>query len=136
MTFLARERAILAELADVLIPEGEGMPSAGQAGVAREGLDALLAARPDLAQPLKALLHRAAGRPAEDVVAELRERAPDDFAMLAEIVPGAYFMIPAVRTLLGYQGQSPLEIDPRPDYMEDDLLASVIRRGPIYRATP
>ena len=26
--------------------------------------------------------------------------------------------------------------DPRPDFMEDGLLESVIKRGPIYRPTP
>jgi hypothetical protein len=39
MTFDASERTVLAGLADVLIPAGEGFPSASQAGVAGEGLD-------------------------------------------------------------------------------------------------
>ena len=37
---------------------------------------------------------------------------------------------------IGYAGQGPWLMDPRPDYMEDGLLESVIRRGPIYRPTP
>jgi hypothetical protein len=135
MTLDQQERAILAQLADVLIPQGEDMPSASQAGVAGEWLDAVLLARPDLITGLKALLQRAASRVPAEVVAEWRASDPAAFGILAEVVPGGYFMNPDVRSALGYQGQNPLAIDPRPDYMEDDLLASVIRRGPIYRPT-
>ena len=45
-------------------------------------------------------------------------------------------MNPDVRQAIGYAGQVPQPIDPRVDYMEDGLLESVLRRGPIYRATP
>ena len=42
----------------------------------------------------------------------------------------------AVRAKLGYGGQGAKPIDPHPDYLDDDLLQSVISRGPIYRRTP
>jgi hypothetical protein len=61
---------------------------------------------------------------------------PAGFGLLAELVPGAYFLNPQVRTSLGYHGQGPHPIDPRPDYLDDGLLQSVIGRGPIYRPTP
>ena len=51
MTFDSNERAVLAALADVLIPAAEGFPAASQAGVAGGGLDAVLSFRPDLAPP-------------------------------------------------------------------------------------
>jgi hypothetical protein len=136
MTLDQSERDILARLADVLIPQGDGMPSASQAGVAQKWLDAVLEARPDLSAGLKTILQRAANRPPEEVVAKWRTSGSAEFSILAEVVPGAYFMNPEVREAIGYRGQSPQAIDPRPDYMEDDLLASVIRRGPIYRPTP
>lgn len=136
MTFDVSERAVLASLADVLIPASAGFPSASQAGVAAEGLDQLLAVRPDLAEGLKKLLARCQDRNPAEAVAELKASDPVAFAVLAELVPGAYFMNPEVRATLGYLGQGPRPIDPNPDYLDDGLLQSVIDRGPIYRPTP
>jgi hypothetical protein len=130
------ERALLATLADVLIPAGNGMPSASQSGVADAWLDAVLAARPDLACGLKELLSKADDGDAADVVADLRANDPAAFDLLAQTVAGAYFMNPQVQQLIGYAGQGPRPIDPAPDYLEGGLLESVIRRGPIYRPTP
>lgn len=136
MTFDANERAVLAGLSDVLIPAGEGFPSASEAGVAGEGLDQVLAVRPDLAAGLKKLLASATGRLAAEFVAELQTNDPAGFGILAELVPGAYFLNPQVRAKLGYSGQGAHPIDPRPDYLDDGLLQSVINRGPVYRPTP
>ena len=47
--FTADERRVLERVGDVLIPAGEGMPSASAAGLGDGLLDALLRARPDLA---------------------------------------------------------------------------------------
>ena len=46
---------MLAQLADILIPAGEGRPSASDAGVAGDGLDRVLSFRPDLADGLERL---------------------------------------------------------------------------------
>ncbi|MCI0536000.1 MAG: hypothetical protein L0Z50_12310 [Verrucomicrobiales bacterium] len=136
MTFDERERAILADLADVLIPAGEGFPCASAAGVAVEGLDLVLACRPDLAAALKSILAFALGRNPRDTIAELKKAEPALFAALAEFVPGAYFLNEQVRHRLNYHGQNARPIDHRPDYLGDGLLQSVIDRGPIYRPTP
>ena len=136
MTFDANEKILLGALADVLIPAGEGFPSASEAGVAGEGLEIILSFRPDLAAGLKKLLSSAGGRPAALVVAELQQNDPASFSILAEFVPGAYFLNPTVRAKLGYHGQSARPIDPRADYLDDGLLQSVIDRGPVYRPTP
>jgi len=136
MTFDANERAVLAGLADVLIPAGEGFPAASAAGVAGEGLDQLLAVRPDLVAGLKRILQEAKGRNSADVVKELQTKDSAAFGVLTEVVPGAYFMNAQVRAALGYSGQSPRPIDPRPDYLDDGLLQSALDRGPVYRATP
>ena len=136
MNFDANERAVLGELADVLIPEGEGFPSASQAGVGGDGLDQVLSFRPDLEDGLKRLIAAARGRSAIEFVSELKRNDPAGFGLLAEFVPGAYFLNPRVREKLGYAGQAARSIDPRPDYLDDGLLQSVIDRGPIYRPTP
>ncbi len=135
MNFTDEERALLAALAEVLIPAGEGFPSAGEAGVAGEGLDKVLSFRSDLGQPLKELLASARGRSPAEFVASLRQNDPAAFSVLADLVPGAYFLNAGVREKLGYNGQTPRTIDPRPDFLEDGLLQSVIGRGPIYRPT-
>jgi hypothetical protein len=130
------DRALLARLADLLIPTGQGFPSASEAGVAHAGLDAVLTVRPDLAEGLKKVLSCARNRSANAVLDELREADPSDFGILTEIVPAAYFLNSEVKAKLGYAGQIPKPIDPRPDYLDDGLLQSVIDRGPIYRPTP
>ena len=136
MNFDPAQRAVLAGLADVLIPAGDGMPSASAAAVAAEGLNQVLAAVPGLEASLADVLARAKGREAAEVVASLARTDPAAFGILTEVVTAAYFMNPAVREAVGYTGQGPSPIDPRVDYMEDGLLESVIRRGPIYRPTP
>jgi len=136
VSFDFEERAVLARLADVLIPAGEGFHSASDAGVARDGLDLVLSFRPDLADGLKRLIADASRCPAAAFVAELQCSDPAGFALLAEFVPGAYFLNPGVREELGYTGQTARPIDPRSDYLDDGLLQSVIDRGPIHRPTP
>lgn len=136
MAIDAASRAVLAGLADVLIPAGDGFPSASEAGAAGEGLDLVLAARPDLAEGVERLVLAARGRDPAAVVAGLRASDPAGFAVLAEVIPGAYFMNAAVRARLGYRGQEPRPIDPAPDPEAEALLAPVIARGPIYRPTP
>jgi hypothetical protein len=130
------DRSVLAGLADVLIPAGRGLPPASEAGVAAEGLDQVLAARPDLEAELERVLRAARGRDPAAAVAELRAKDPAGFAVLAELIPGAYFMNPRVLAAIGYGGQVAHPIDPRPDWLDEGLLQSVIDRGPIYRPTP
>lgn len=133
--FNRAERALLGALADFLIPAGAGFPSASQAGVAHEGLDQVLRVRPDLAVPLKTLLASAAGRDPAQFFSNLAADNGAGFSLLAELVPGAYFLNHEVRDRLNYHGQTARPIDPRPDYHDDGLLQAVIDRGPIYRPT-
>ena len=136
MSFDPSQRAVLAALADVLIPAEDGMPSASAAAVAEQGLNQVLAAVPSLGASLADVLARAKGREAAEVVASLARTDPAAYGILTEVVTAAYFMNPDVRKAVGYTGQGPTPLDPRVDYMEDGLLESVIKRGPIYRPTP
>ena len=136
MNFDSAQRAVLAGLADVLIPAGDGIPSASAAGVAEDGLNQVLAAVPGLGVPLADVLGRAKGREPAEVVASLARADPAAYGILTEVVTAAYFMNPDVRQAVGYTGQGPAPLDPRVDYMENGLLESVIKRGPIYRPTP
>src|SRR5688572_5540820 len=121
MNLTSAERQLFAALADLLIPAGNDFPSASEAGVASEGLDQLLAVRPDLLDPLKNLLLRAKDRSPPEFLQEIQTNDPAAFAVLAELVPGAYFLNPAVRAQLKYDGQSGRPIDPREDYLDDGL---------------
>ena len=136
MNFDEHQRTLLSKLADVLIPEAHDMPSASQADVAGKWLDAVLEARPDLITPLEEVLQNVESDHVNDVVTGLHDKDPVAFGVLAEIASAAYFMNPQVKEAIGYSGQEPRSMDPRADYMEDGLLESVIRRGPIYRPTP
>ena len=128
-------RAVLAALADQLIPAADGMPSASQAGVAGRWLDEVLRSRPDLGDDLRRVIDENAGRDPAEAIGDLPDRDPAGFAVLAVVVPGAYYMNPDIRALIGYPGQEAIRIDEEaaPDYEEAGLLEAVIRRGPIYR---
>jgi hypothetical protein len=136
VTFDSAQRAVLAGLADVLIPAGDGMPSASAAAVAEHGLNQVLAAVPSLEASLADVLARAKDREPAEFIASLARTDPSAYGVLTEVVTAAYFMNPDVRKAVGYTGQGPSPLDPRVDYMEDGLLESVVKRGPIYRPTP
>lgn len=128
------ERRTLAALADQLIPAGHGMPSASDAGVAGQGLDELLASRPDLVDDLQRVLRDAAKDPLAFLRRSMAEPDGVDFAVLATVVPGAYYLDAGIRARLGYPGQEAIPIpDPSLDPEDETLLRSVVERGPIFR---
>lgn len=132
------ERALLGGMADLLIPSGEGMPSASEAGVTGKWLDEVFRVRPDFRPALLAVIERARDADPADAIAKLRSSDPAGFGVLAEVVAGAYFLNPEVRKAIRYGGQQsvPIVTEDPPDYERDGLLASVVARGPIYRPTP
>jgi hypothetical protein len=75
------------------------------------GVDAVLAARPELRAPFEQLLERlaAAARPID--VEQLRRDAPEDFALLTFVVAGGYLQDPQVQSALGYAGRVPAPLD-------------------------
>jgi hypothetical protein len=98
-------------LADALIPGEDGMPSASEAGATGVWLEAVFDARPDLREPVE-------------------RRDP---AALATAIVAAYYFNPEVCERIGYAGQQAIPLGP-PDH--EDLLDSVVARGPVYRPTP
>jgi hypothetical protein len=136
MSFTKNERKRLAALADVLIPAEHDRLSASEADVADSGLDQFLGTCPEMAAGLRQVLLKAGGESAGQAIEKLRINDAATFGVLAEFAAGAYFLNPKVREAIGYAGQIARPIDPTPDYLDDGLLESVIRRGPIYRPTP
>jgi hypothetical protein len=136
--FDAEARGRLAALADALIPAGDGMPSASEAGVAGEWLDAIVAAEPGFGPALAAVLEAA---DVADPAGELRRietTDPAGWGTLTTVVAGAYFLNPEIAAKVGYPGRRaiPVDADPEPDWLQDGLLDSVKSRGRIYRPTP
>ena len=127
------DRETLSALADALIPEADGMPSASQAGAAGALLDEVLAVRNDLEEPLAELTAAARGR---DPAAEIERLQADDpplFEALTTAIAGGYFMSADVRERLGYPGQLAKELE---DDFDQELLQPVIDRGTIFRPAP
>jgi hypothetical protein len=127
------DRDTLAGLADALIPEADGMPSASQAGATGALLDEVLAVRGDLEEPLAQLTAVARGADPAAEVERLEAEDPALFEALTTAVAGGYFLSPDVRERLGYPGQ---QAKPLEDDFDQELLQPVIDRGPIFRPTP
>lgn len=133
-----QDRATFAALADVLIPEAEGMPSASQAGVHLETLDRILALRPDLVEPFLRGIRAAAGQGAQAAANTLNQQDPAALTAIGLAASAGYYMQPQVRQLIGYPGQEsrPGNPDETPEYVANGMLQQVIDRGPIFRPTP
>jgi hypothetical protein len=131
-------RARLADLADALIPGGQGLPSARAAEVQGEWIDRVLAAAPGLADIVAGVIH--SDEPAEPGLTRLRERDHALFDRFCFAVSAAYFMNPRVRRELGYPGTAPRPLPAAEGeaeyYLEDDVLGPVLTRGPLVRPVP
>ena len=114
------------------------MPSASEAGVAGEWLDAVLAAEPGFGPALAAVLADADVADAAGELRRIETTDPDGWGTLTTVVAGAYFLNPAIAERVGYPGRRAIPIDAEadPDWLADGLLDSVKSRGPVYRPTP
>jgi len=132
-------RAVFAGIADVLIPEALGMPSASQVDVHGELTDRILGLRPDLRDDFMRGLKAAQGMAAADAAQKLNADDPAALTAIGLVASGGYYMTPRVRELIGYKGQeSRPEADPdaTPEYVENGMLQQVIDRGTIFKPTP
>ena len=126
--------AAFAVVADYLIPEAHGMPSAG-AVVNETRLRFVLAARPDLAEPLRAALRPELGDDPAARLAALERDEPEHHGALVLAVVGGYYTDRDVRDRLGYPGQQAKQLYSwkYPEYMEEGLIDKVLARGPVWR---
>lgn len=135
----SEQRLIFAAIADFLIPNAEGMPSASEAGVHGPILDRVLSLRPDVSEAFYRGLLKSVGRSGADAASALNSDDPEAFGAISLAASAAYFMLPRIRELIGYPGQESRP-DPDPDatppYVTNGMLQQVIDRGPIYKPTP
>lgn len=131
-------RAAFGTIADFLIPAYNAFPAATTVGVHEHLLDDVLGARPDIAE---AFFRGVAAIDTRDISASVNAIFRDDpgaFNAVSLAASGGYYMAPEVRRILGYPGQESLTYDSHQvqAYLTDGTLERVVRRGPIYRATP
>jgi hypothetical protein len=136
-TLTEPEQHTFAAIADYLIPEAEGMPSASQVNVATELSERVFAVRHDLVDTVKSALGKVSGLAGEAAAKKLAEMDPAGFHAVTVVASAGYFMSPVTRNALGYPGQESRPFDPHKttDYLDDGLLQPVIDRGPIYKST-
>ena len=132
----AAARAALGDLADALMPGGEGMPAASAVGTHGALLDRVLAVRPQAAPAFVALAERLAADPgpgtADERARRLRADHPGNFNLLAGFLVGAYQLDARVRAAIGYPGQGPSDVSfaDETGYIAEGLLDPVMERGP------
>ncbi|HVJ41896.1 MAG TPA: hypothetical protein VM639_10370 [Dongiaceae bacterium] len=138
-TLDARLRETFAAIADVLIPNAEGMPAASEVKVHETMLDHIVALRPDLREDLLRGLTKAAGRNATEAANDLNKTDAAALSAIGLVASAGYYMTPRIRELIGYPGQeSRPDSDPDavPEYVKNGMLQQVIDRGPIFKPTP
>ena len=131
-------RASFAAVADILIPAYKKYPSATSVGVHERMLDDVLDFRPDI---VEAFLRGLSAINAADLsvsVNTLYKVDPEAFSAISLAASGGYYMTPKVRDIIGYPGQESVTYDAHavPDFLLNQQLENVTRRGPIYRSTP
>lgn len=136
-----RERELLGQAADLLIPRGTGtgvdgvdMPSGSEGHVAGSGIDRVFSVRPDLAGPVRTALAELQRRGVPSDFAALAAEPPEGFAALADAITAAYFLDAEVARRVGYEKRSEIPIVFDADL--DAVTATVRGRGPIFRPTP
>jgi hypothetical protein len=127
-------RAAFSAVADVLIPDAHGMPSAGTV-IGDTRLRFVLTTRPDLVEPLLAALRPELGPDPAARFAILERDEPEHHAALMAVVVFGYYTDRDVRERLGYPGQEAKQLYSWkvPQYIEEGLTDQVLARGPVWR---
>ncbi|MFC9362979.1 hypothetical protein ACFTZB_41235 [Rhodococcus sp. NPDC057014] len=140
MTHLSeQERQTLWRVADVLIPATATRPGLRDADPDGLWLERALTARSDLVGALQAELARLETVPdLEPAVIDLHESDRARFEVLATAVSGAYYLVPAVRELIGYPGQhrTPPRLEEAAEELSDEVFEAAMNYPGSYRPTP
>lgn len=129
----AEERATFGAVADYLIPQAHGMPSAAEV-VNDDRLNFVLRSRPDLAEPLKAGLRAELGADVADRLSKLADE-PTNLSSLQLVLVAGYYTDKRVRELIEYPGQEAIDVKSWlvPAYIEEGMIDAVLARGAVWR---
>jgi hypothetical protein len=130
----AEERALLASVADHLIPAAHGMPSAADV-LTDDRIRFVFHARPDLVDKVRTALAAGLADDPAGRVAALEASDPAALGALQLAIVAGYYTDKTVRELIGYPGQIALTIRSWevPPYVEEGLIDRVLARGPVWR---
>jgi pantothenate kinase-related protein Tda10 len=100
------QRSLISDLASVIFPRTQAMPSAKDIDLGQNLLDEALRARPDLVVPLRSILDSVGDRFPSTFVSLLAADEPARFAILMQVVAGAYYLDPHVCAAIAYPRQT------------------------------
>lgn len=131
-------RAVLLNVADVLIPATDTMPALRDADAAGEWLDRACRARTDLVDELGVILDDLADGDLPSALASMHARDRSTFDVIATFVAGTYYMVPEVRELIGYPGQlsAPAPLELAADELSESVFAQAMNYSGTYRRAP
>jgi hypothetical protein len=131
-------RAVLLDVADVLIPATSTMPALRTADPDGQWLQRTCRARADLLEELTQILDEVAGTDLAAVLASMHAARRSRFDVLATFAAGTYYQIPRVRELLGYPGQvrAPAPLDLAVDELSDEIFEGAMNYPGSYRPAP
>jgi choline dehydrogenase-like flavoprotein len=120
-------RKRLNAVAEVVIPAGEGMPSASEVDVAGNLLDRVSALLPELAENLSRVFDRHVEDP-EEWLKGMSAADPEGYRSVLLAIAASYYLDDEVRRRIGYPGQPsmPVRANELPEYVAEDLLEQVI----------
>jgi hypothetical protein len=129
------QRAVLLDVADVLIPETDAMPSLRAADPDGEWLERACRARADLVDELCQILDEIAGSNMSSLLVSMHRDQRPRFDVLATFAAGTYYLIPRIRELIGYPGQvrAPAPLDLAADELSDEIFEGAMNYSGSYR---
>jgi hypothetical protein len=135
----APQMDLLLRVADVLIPATALMPSLRTADPDGQWLRRAYFARQDVLPALTDALDQLAE--SDDLPSALQTFHRDSrntFDVVANVVAGAYYLIPEVRTLLGYPGQvrNPAPLDLAGEELSDEVFEGAMNYPGTHRPAP
>ena len=127
-TLSKKHRVVIAEIATVILPGGNGQPAAKDIGIECEPIDRVLKSRADLAGPFIAILDN------YNALAEsfLLELTAAEFNLLMTVLCAAYVMDKRVRNALNYPGQQALTLD-RGGFGAEELVIEMMHQPKRFR---
>lgn len=133
------ERALLHDIADVLIPATPTMPALRDADGDGTWLDCACEARADAMPIVRLVLRTLTACPdLSDALRGLHRNDRDGFDIVATLVAGTYYMVPRVRALIGYPGQvrNPAPLEQAADELADEIFDAAMNYPGSFRVAP